>query len=446
MKLTWITLYKIIFNPLSTGLLAPFVLCSRKARESLLAHVGLFRRVKQNLEQNSSDRPTFWVHVASAGEYLQAKPLVQMLLKKKYRVFLTVTSISGYRWLQRQQANPSKNHKGNNKKNNKDSKDKNKESNLIFDFLPLDFSHNARKMLDLVNPAALIFVKTDIWPNLLGLAQKRDIPRILVCAGKRNAGSGLKRSFYKFLYGGFSAIFTVNGEGEKFFRTLLKEETFIKTVGDSKYDIVMERKKERSLRLPSIKSADTCALFGSVWPEDLKVIARPVLNALENFPKLKIIVAPHENHDKKVLELLELFKVYEPVLFSSLGKTKGGYKTPFRVMIVDTIGDLFYLYENSSVSYVGGGFSTGIHNILEPCSWKNTVIFGPRHQKFPEAQNLLLKNCAQSIQNTTEFEKAFNELLADKKLRLKKGRDCLDFVTHNTGASQKMFADIIKMV
>ncbi|GIR30608.1 MAG: hypothetical protein CM15mP44_8910 [Candidatus Neomarinimicrobiota bacterium] len=35
------------------------------------------------------------------------------------------------------------------------------------------------------------------------------------------------------------------------------------------------------------------------------------------------------------------------------------------------------------------GFSSGIHNIMEPAVASNPVVFGPRHQKFSEAELII---------------------------------------------------------
>jgi 3-deoxy-D-manno-octulosonic-acid transferase len=427
MKLIWTILYKLIFNPLVLGLLFPFLLFSRKARQSLTAHAGLFNRVKINFRKLKKINPVVWIHVASAGEYLQAKSLVQILIRNHYTVFVTVTSISGYNWLQRE-------------KNDK----------IVFDFLPLDFSYNAKRMLKLVQPVVLIFVKTDIWPNVISQAKKNGVPTALICAPERSSSSSIKKSFYRFLYSDFTAVFSVTAEGENFYKTILNPKTILKTVGDGKYDIVLERKKEKVIHLSSIKTGDTCALLGSAWPEDLKVIAGPVLTALRKYPNLKIIIAPHENDEKHVGELLRLFRSYNPVLFGDIKSEKAAkkhgtnqsFKYPFRVLVVNTIGDLFFLYENSSVAYVGGGFSTGIHNILEPCAMQNAVIFGPRYQKFPEAKKLVSTGGAFSINNAVEFEKVFNDLILNKKMRLEKAKTVYQFITRHKGASQKLYDQI----
>lgn len=448
--LFWTVFYKMIFNPVTTGCLLPFLLVSTKARQTLLAHAGLFQRINEKIKNLPRSKSIVWFHVASAGEYLQVKSLIRIFQNKGYMVFITVTSISGYKWLERE--------------NNQ---------SLFFEYLPLDFTHNAKKILALIKPDALVFVKTDIWPNLIFRARSLGIPTILVCAPERNTNSPVKKSFYKFLYSGFNAIFPVTLNGESFYKELLSvkkpgrqsgQSSIIKTVGDSKYDILLERKKEKTIKLPSTVN-DIRVTLGSVWPEDLEIITGTILSAMENFAGLKLIIAPHENDHKHVNQAMNLFKKYNPVLFSAIAGnsivqntnsrkkiSEGNPGSPLskkikdRVIVIDTIGDLFFLYANSSIAYVGGGFSSGIHNTLEPCAMGNSVIFGPRYQKFAEALSMLKEKIAFSVSNRDEFAEIFNELILNKKKRLKTGREAGNFVKNNTGASAKLFEQIEKVI
>ena len=63
--------------------------------------------------------------------------------------------------------------------------------------------------------------------------------------------------------------------------------------------------------------------------------------------------------------------------------------------IIDSIGLLSSIYKYGTLSYIGGGFGTGIHNILESAAFDVPVVFGPNYQKFNEAKELInskLKN------------------------------------------------------
>ena len=97
------------------------------------------------------------------------------------------------------------------------------------------------------------------------------------------------------------------------------------------------------------------------------------------------MIAPHENDESKLLLLEKMIEV-QTVRLSRISQSNPGYAS---VVIVDTMGDLADIYHVGSVAFVGGGFSSGIHNILEPVAHRLPVIIGPNYQRFSEAHELI---------------------------------------------------------
>ena len=102
-------------------------------------------------------------HVASSGELLQTTPLIQMFFKKRYKIFLTYSSISVKKWI--------------NDYNLFDKK-------MLYysDFLPIDKKKNIVFILKLVRPLAIIYTQYDLWPGLIWEASKLKIPQFLISA------------------------------------------------------------------------------------------------------------------------------------------------------------------------------------------------------------------------------------------------------------------------
>ena len=82
-------------------------------------------------------------------------------------------------------------------------------------------------------------------------------------------------------------------------------------------------------------------------------------------------------------------------------------------MILDTIGHLSAAYQYGGMAFVGGGFSGSLHNILEPLAYGLPVLFGPKHQKFPEAQQFLELGFAKEVANAKDLELAVQYFLAN---------------------------------
>jgi 3-deoxy-D-manno-octulosonic-acid transferase len=101
-----------------------------------------------------------WFHCASAGEFEQAIPLINNLRSTMYDVRIAVSffSTSGY--------------------------DMYKESKLadLFFYFPLDTKKNAEKLIKILNPSFAIFIRNEIWFNVLTSLNKKNIPTFLVNA------------------------------------------------------------------------------------------------------------------------------------------------------------------------------------------------------------------------------------------------------------------------
>jgi 3-deoxy-D-manno-octulosonic-acid transferase len=83
-----------------------------------------------------------------------------------------------------------------------------------------------------------------------------------------------------------------------------------------------------------------------------------------------------------------------------------------KIAVFNTTGNLFELYGCADLAWVGGGFTNGIHNCLEPHFFNIPIISGPNLNGQPEA--LLFKN--NKTLHIFENAKQLNELLATEQL------------------------------
>ena len=105
-----------------------------------------------------------------------------------------------------------------------------------------------------------------------------------------------------------------------------------------------------------------------------------------------------------------------------------------RLLILDTIGHLTSAYQFADYALIGGGFSGNLHNILERAVYGLPVFFGPRHQKFPEAQSFIDAGIGFVIENAEELSEKLNAL--DNKLELKEKIE--GFINKQSGATDKI--------
>jgi 3-deoxy-D-manno-octulosonic-acid transferase len=84
------------------------------------------------------------------------------------------------------------------------------------------------------------------------------------------------------------------------------------------------------------------------------------------------------------------------------------------------------IYQFGNLAYIGGGFGSGIHNILEAGVAGIPVIFGPEFKKFKEAVDTLKLGCSFSVAT-------YQELLTEK--RTMAGNRISAYIRKNRGAT-----------
>jgi 3-deoxy-D-manno-octulosonic-acid transferase len=169
----------------------------------------------------------------------------------------------------------------------------------------------------------------------------------------------------------------------------------------------------------------------------------------KDWPGMKFIIAPHEVHASRIedLENKLLSAHHSPltthhslvIRYSSLDRNDAAAA---RVLIIDTIGILAYLYRYASFALVGGGFGSGIHNILEAAAFGKPVFFGPRYGKFTEARELLGAGGAFCVNTPEELEQIVSKLVHDPEALSSASAVCRNYVESNRGATRRIVQGI----
>ena len=111
-------------------------------------------------------------------------------------------------------------------------------------------------------------------------------------------------------------------------------------------------------------------------------------------------------------------------------------------LIIDKIGILAEAYNLSSISYIGCGFSKGVHNVIEPAIYGNIICFGPNYEILNEAIELVENKLAIPINNSSELSNVLkfineNMKLDEYKNKLKK------YFNTKSDFSKKIIEDIL---
>jgi 3-deoxy-D-manno-octulosonic-acid transferase len=208
--------------------------------------------------------------------------------------------------------------------------------------------------------------------------------------------------------------------------------------GDSRFDRVIQiTGTARDIHhLQQFRGNEKLFLAGSSWRQDEEIIAEYI----NSFPsRMKWVFAPHEI-DKSNIERLEKLIKVKCVRFSEYSEVSADA----RVLIIDNIGMLSSAYRYAYIAAIGGGFGKGIHNILEPACWGIPVIFGPKHENFKEAVDLLRIGSAKSFLTYYDFKRILDFWLSDEKIYTISAEMASNYVKENAGATEIIIKEIFK--
>ena len=379
---------------------------------------GRRRVFKELATKINHQRPVVWVHCASLGEFEQGRPLIEAIKKDHpyYQVFLTFFSPSGYEI-----------------RKNYDLAD-------YICYLPADTKSNAKRLIKLVNPEMVFFVKYEFWFHYINELKKNNIPLYLVSAIFRENQLFFKNSpwarWYRKMLFGFTRFFVQDDQSIELLASLgIKNTT---KAGDTRFDRVAGiAKSGKDIPLvEKFKNNQPLVVAGSSWKPDEELLA----GYIHSNPGIKFIIAPHETKRINIERLINLLKTSVICYTEATPENVQNQQ----VLIIDTIGLLSSIYRYADLAYIGGGFGVGIHNTLEAAIYGMPVVFGPNYHKFNEATSMVKLEVAYPVNNYAQLSTVFDSLLSNPAKREAIALRCNNYTKQNLGATQTIMGRVFE--
>ncbi|HEY3389434.1 MAG TPA: glycosyltransferase N-terminal domain-containing protein [Prolixibacteraceae bacterium] len=381
---------------------------NEKARKWIEGRKNIFERLRETITPGER---ILWFHASSLGEFEQGRPVIESIrkLKPDYKILLTFFSPSGYEL-------------------RKDYKF----ADYIF-YLPLDTKKNAARFIDIIRPEKVFFIKYEFWYNYLTQLKEEAIPTYIFSALFRPSQIFFKPwgLWYLKAIATYEHIFVQNQESFD----ILHKFGFINisVSGDTRLDRVGEI-ADAAPRLDKLEifcGGQKAIIAGSTWKEDEDLFI-PYVNKCQTGQKY--VIAPHEVTPQSLERISSALE--KPYAFYSTASNEE--LTKAEVLIVDGYGYLVSVYRYGMLAYVGGGFTSGIHSILEPAVFGLPVIFGPDYQKFPEAHDMLELGSAKCINDYGELETIIDGYRSNPE-KLQTASDLArGYVNKNRGATREI--------
>ena len=395
---------------LLSGLFIPKIRHFSSSRKNLFQRLVAFRSKNQG--------ELAWFHVASLGEYEQARPVIAELkrVKPAYLVVVSFFSPSGY-----------------------DNVIKKPQPNVDFiTYLPLDGKRQADNFVNTLNPGLVFFVKYDLWYHHINAVKVRRTPLFLFSASFRADQIYFKRDgFFRNILFQFDYIFTQNKTTFDLLKSINYQQTSI--TGDTRFDRVAEtaRNHKDYPALAKWVGDKPTLVAGSVWQEDMDLLI-PLMNSN---PDYRWIIAPHDLNPEP------MNRWADQLTLSAVRYSLWDSDNSPDVLFIDNIGMLSSLYQFARIAYVGGAFGKGLHNILEPIGFKVPVIFGKlaKTDKFPESAESQAKGCGFEVSDAESLKEIF-EKLAQAQFYQESVKSAENWLEMNIGAAKRIMKKVEELV
>lgn len=397
-----------------------------------------------------SAQPTIWIHAVSVGELNAARPLILRLVREMpgHRLVISTTTLTGQML-----------------------------ARAAFDhvfFFPFDWSFAVRRALAHVNPAAVVILETELWPNFLRECRRRGVATIVV-NGRISPRSFARymrvRPFISRVLADVSLMLMQADDDARRVRALGADERRVRICGNLKYDIQVPPAGQTDQA--ESRATRRLIVAGSTAPGEeamiLEALRRVRADFRADFKDTGLIIAPrHPERFDEVAGLLaqsafSYVRRSDPAgTDGSVGRDSGGIEsfiglpqgslratlrhspgewagTSVDILLLDTIGELAGVYRFADVVFVGGSLvPRGGHNIIEPAAFARPIIVGPHTENFRRIISDF-KDASAVVQldeaDAASLAREFIRLLSEPHLARAMGERARNILLENQGAT-----------
>lgn len=374
------------------------------------------------------------VHAASVGEVIALKPFIEQLLASYPSQAITITTFTP---------------------TGSEQAKKMFGSLVQHGFLPLDIFPCTQLFLSRLKPKLVIFMETELWPNLIAQCASKKI-KLLLINGRLSKNS--MKSYQKMsaliapALNRFDKILCQSQDNYENFLQIGATPKRCEVSGNLKFDLSINQAtlgKAQQLQqfLPTNRPI---WLVASTHEGDEEISLNAFKEIKKQFPTLLLILVPR--HPERFKQVADLCQHHH---FTLAKRSEETQIIEQDIWLLDTLGELMATFSLANLVTMGGSFShIGGHNPLEPALFKKAIIVGPNMSNFKEVmQQLQQGNAIVQLPAPTSTD-THSQALATATISLLKDQQQLDFlgeqahqvVMANQGASTRTLAEVKALI
>jgi 3-deoxy-D-manno-octulosonic-acid transferase len=335
-----------------------------------------------SVPERTSVAPCIWLHAVSVGEVNLLAVLLAEIAKRRQDVecVISTTSMTGFELARK------------------------KYSQYTVFYCPLDFSWAVRRAMRRIRPSLLILAELELWPNLIRAAKERGAAVAIINGRLSERSFRGYRRLRRWLRPTLDRLDLVAAQNEEYahrFRALGIDPAKVHVTGNLKFDGAQTNRDnprtEALCDLAGVSEKDIILLAGSTQEPEEKLALEAFAALSTDHPRLRLVLVPrHPHRFDEVAALLDRSSVAWQRRSQLAPSDHRLPPTDYRILLVDTIGELSAWWGAATIGFVGGSlYSTrGGQNMIEPAAYGVATCFGPNTQNFRDVVEMLLNSQA----------------------------------------------------
>ncbi len=382
-------------------------------RQHIAERLGFYGRI---IHDRAS--PVLWVHAVSVGETRAAQPLIDALLAAypAHTLLLTHMTPTG-------------------RATGRDLFGK--QSRVVQSYLPYDTGWMVGRFLRHFQPRLCILMETEVWPNVMAQCVRHDVPVALVNArlSERSLNKALRLpGLFVDAAGAMSCVAAQTEADAVRIRQLGAPSVHV--TGSIKFDVTPPPEMlQRGMTLRSQLGARPVLVCANTRDGEEALILDAMLQ--QHRPDILLMLVPR--HPQRFDDVAHMIRARSLPLVrrSTMGDAEVGIDV--RVVLGDSMGEMFAYYAACDVAFVGGSLlPLGGHNLIEASAVGKPVLIGPHTFNFSDAaENAIAAGGAQRVADAGDMWQHAMRLLDDAAARKQMGENARYFAQQHGGATAR---------
>jgi 3-deoxy-D-manno-octulosonic-acid transferase len=367
------------------------------------------------------DNNIIWFHSVSVGETRAMQKMIELMCLNypNYKILITVMTPTG-----------------------RDT------ANLLYPecivkYVPYDVFHIVNKFLKIYKPLILILMETELWPTLISLCYKKNIPIVLANARLSNKSFNNYhkiRFFIKPIINKINLILCQDINSKNNFTKLSGIEN-LSITGNTKFDLISPNITSDFIKLKDKLKDKKIVVFASSRENEEKIFIDLIKDRYDDI--LFIIVPRHPER----FDIVENLLLQQKITYQKRTDMEK-IEVNIKVLLGNSMGEMFNYYYLSDIAIIGGSFlNYGGQNPIESIFLNKPVIFGKHMFNFNDiANNIIINNCGLVVENLQDCLLMIEKIYDDNNLYNKMSQNCNKFMQQYVGASFKNIQYIRKLI